>query len=463
MPHGSHSHLAEGWPHDHGGERIGPLLTRLRLERGQSQQRLAQLLCAVSGTVTVTRHEISRWERGDRIPGTHWLGWLAAVFEVPLELLETAVANARHPHLAGTTSSTPPRLPAAALIIGCRALGTDRSDPADPGVLSARLAVLRRMDDLVGGVDLAPVALSEWRATASALAGPSFATRSFGAGALDPTIIRAAAAADATRSGFAELAQLTSWVLADAGSTAASARLGRAGLLAAHAAADRPLIAHLLGCMAEAAAETGDTGTSLRLARSATRQAAGVHPAAHALSLYRFAYVAALAGRRSEGENALLAADRIDARSLPPTDPPWLYWLDELHLTMLTGRCYAALGRPRLARSLLTEALGTGVLRPRARSLCGAWLGLANLGAGNIDWACEAAAHALIAAIRSGSLRAARWIRTLDLTLRRDPDHPAVRHYIALADTAAAYLPAASARFGTEANDRDCDRLASSG
>ncbi|HEU4423340.1 MAG TPA: helix-turn-helix transcriptional regulator [Pilimelia sp.] len=87
--------LARGAP-DRQPESIGPLLARLRLRRGHSQLRLAEQLCAASGVPTVTRHEVSRWERGQRVPGPFWLGWLAAVLEVPLDALLAAPRPARH-------------------------------------------------------------------------------------------------------------------------------------------------------------------------------------------------------------------------------------------------------------------------------------------------------------------------------------------------------------------------------
>lgn len=51
------------------------LLRRLRRARGFSQVRLAEKLCQVSGRTTVSRHEVSRWERGERAPDRFWLGW----------------------------------------------------------------------------------------------------------------------------------------------------------------------------------------------------------------------------------------------------------------------------------------------------------------------------------------------------------------------------------------------------
>src|SRR6266849_2223822 len=66
-------------------ESIGALLTRARLEQGKSQLHLAEQLCAAAGLPTITRHEISRWEQGKRIPSRTWLPWLAVVLDTPLD------------------------------------------------------------------------------------------------------------------------------------------------------------------------------------------------------------------------------------------------------------------------------------------------------------------------------------------------------------------------------------------
>lgn len=76
-------------------EAIGPLMTRLRKARGYSQLTVAQMLCAVSGHVTVTRHEVSRWERQERLPSEFWLTHLAEILSVPIDLLRGACAAAR--------------------------------------------------------------------------------------------------------------------------------------------------------------------------------------------------------------------------------------------------------------------------------------------------------------------------------------------------------------------------------
>lgn len=76
-------------------ETIGALLARVRSEQGVTQLRLAERLCASSGQATVTRNEISRWEREERIPSGYWLGWLAVALGVPLAELERAAGAAR--------------------------------------------------------------------------------------------------------------------------------------------------------------------------------------------------------------------------------------------------------------------------------------------------------------------------------------------------------------------------------
>lgn len=90
-------------------ETLGTLMARVRAEQGISQLRLAERLCAASGQATLTRHEISRWEREERIPTSYWLRWLAAVLEVPLPELERAAAEGRR--VRRQVTELPPRRP----------------------------------------------------------------------------------------------------------------------------------------------------------------------------------------------------------------------------------------------------------------------------------------------------------------------------------------------------------------
>jgi transcriptional regulator with XRE-family HTH domain len=94
-----------GWD---GQETIGELIARVRGEQGISQLRLAARLCAAAGTSTVTRHEVSRWERGDRVPTAYWRAWLAVTLDRPVDELERA-AEASRRRRAEPSRGWPPR------------------------------------------------------------------------------------------------------------------------------------------------------------------------------------------------------------------------------------------------------------------------------------------------------------------------------------------------------------------
>ncbi|MFA1546775.1 AAA family ATPase [Actinomadura chokoriensis] len=76
---------------------FGAYLARLRGSR--SQRALAAQLCDLAGSDTITRHEVSRWERGLRIPDD-WLPYLARAHNIALPVLERMAAQA-HGHEPG--------------------------------------------------------------------------------------------------------------------------------------------------------------------------------------------------------------------------------------------------------------------------------------------------------------------------------------------------------------------------
>jgi hypothetical protein len=412
-----------------GSESIGAMLTRVRLADGRSQLRVAELLCAASGVSTVTRHEISRWEREERIPSVHWLRWLAAVLDVPLDELEHAAAVARGrrgdpPPTAPPTvpPTAPPRVTHAAVV------GTD---------LHLRVAALRRMDDLVGGADLTALTGRELSAAVALLRSGGLNER--GRRRLLPAV--------------AELAQLACWVAADAGASAPAWRAHRIGVETATGAGAYPLLGHLIGSLAHLNA-SHDPPAAVRLARQGYRLARpGASATTRALLLHRIAFAAASAGQRRASEQALAGAERAYDQRDPRHDPPWLYWFDDAELTAMTGRCYAALGRPRLAEPLLRAALDDPRIRLRAWALYAGWLAAAQVDAGEVERACGTARAALLTTVRVGSVRALRQITALHPRLSRVRAVPAVRDYAELFRAARPYLPrtpgaAAAARAG---------------
>lgn len=442
---------------------LGPLLIHLRLARGWSQRRTAAELCAAAGVPTLSRHEVSRWERQVRVPGDFWLRWLAVVLAVPVELLTDAAARARR--LTPSPPGAGARSRAALLALARRWLadpltepllgGPDRptdllnadSDrhtgplgagsapgppPSAPGgprhqpgppAYALDLAGLRRLDDLAGGADLAPLGAHGLRRAVRALprSGPAGRRR------LLPLL--------------AESAQLAGWLAADAGDPAAALDAYRLGVRAATAAGDPALAGHVLGSASHLLAGAGDPRGALTLARVAyagSRRWAS--PGLRALLLHRVALAAALDGRPDTAARALRAAERAATASDPQHEPPWLYWLDDAELAAMTGRTLVALGRARPAEALLAAAAREPG-RPRRAAVYGGWLARGYLELGEVERACEAAGAALIDAVRAGSPRAVAQLTEVRRRLAGRSRVPAVRRYATLLTTARPYLP----------------------
>ncbi|GAA3284070.1 helix-turn-helix transcriptional regulator [Dactylosporangium vinaceum] len=70
---------------------LGALVADRRRALGLSQRELADRICQVSGRTTITRHELSRYERGVRLPGGAMVDVLAESLGVPAAVLAAAV------------------------------------------------------------------------------------------------------------------------------------------------------------------------------------------------------------------------------------------------------------------------------------------------------------------------------------------------------------------------------------
>ncbi|ADL48019.1 helix-turn-helix domain-containing protein [Micromonospora aurantiaca (nom. illeg.)] len=458
---------------------LGPLLAELRAARGWSQQRLAAELCAASGVPTLTRNEVSRWERQLRLPGDFWSAWLATVLGVPGEVLAGAAARSRRLGVApavvdpagsrarlalltlayrwaadpgGRTPAGPfaaaptplpgrpgrddehrtgrpaPRMSVAdeSGPLGVHVLrgpddeptGSGRGHPAD----GVTLATLRRWDDLLGGGDLAGHGARRLRQAVRGYrrAGPA------GRRAMLPAL--------------AESAQLAGWLAADAGDLGGGLVAYRLALRAAVAAGQAPLAGHVLASASHLLADAGDPAGALVLARigyAAGRATAS--PGLRALLLHRVALAAALAGRPRTAGQALAGADRAGTPE-PGREPPWLYWLDAAELAAMTGRTLVALGRHAAAVPLLTPVVGARG-RPRRSAVYGGWLARGHLGLGAVPEACAVAGEALLDAVRSGSPRAVGQLTAFRRGLAHAPPGPATRGYARLVTAARPYLP----------------------
>jgi transcriptional regulator with XRE-family HTH domain len=74
---------------------LGALVADRRRALGPSQRELADRICLVSGRTTITRHELSRYERGLRLPGGAMVAVLAESLGVPVAVLAGAVTAAQ--------------------------------------------------------------------------------------------------------------------------------------------------------------------------------------------------------------------------------------------------------------------------------------------------------------------------------------------------------------------------------
>ncbi|MFC7548418.1 transcriptional regulator [Plantactinospora sp. GCM10030261] len=450
---------------------LGPLLAALRTARGWSQLGLAERLCAAAGMPTITRHEVSRWERERRVPGEFWLGWLALVLETPLDHLVAAAAEtAREPVARRSATPRGGDRPAGGPATGTRralvALAhrwlTDAGclDPVpmpivdiDPDAAIAELAELRRLDDLVGGVDLAPFGRRRLASLGSpggsSTSGPSGPTGArlgswatpvdtAGAGGGRPRAGRCSGSTTRRRLRLAaEAAQLTGWLSADAGDASGALADYRRALTLAAAAGDRLLGGYVLSCGSHLLSGS-DPATAMRLAWIGYAGLRSAPAGLRAVQLHRLAVTAALAGRHRLARSALAAADRAAAAHLPDRNPSWLYWLDDTVLAALTGRCLAVLGRPSRAEPMLAAA-ACRPGSPRTRALYGAWWAGVLLDLGEVEQACAVADETLLEAVRSGSVRATTALTAVRARLTAYRNEPVVRRFLATAATA--FLP----------------------
>jgi transcriptional regulator with XRE-family HTH domain len=95
---------------------LGPLIADRRRALGRSQREFADLLCGTSGRPTVTRTEISRYERETRIPTPASLADLALALRLPAVTLQWAAELAQYRRRASLERTTIEMLPG--IVIG---------------------------------------------------------------------------------------------------------------------------------------------------------------------------------------------------------------------------------------------------------------------------------------------------------------------------------------------------------
>lgn len=167
------------------------------------------------------------------------------------------------------------------------------------------------------------------------------------------------------------------------------------GLRAAHTAGDRPFAASILALMSNQAALLGKVRESFQLADAADEAARDTHPSVQALVTARRTLAHAGAGDHSGLQRARDSSMTTlqEAASAGRQAPAWAYYVTASALDAITGRSLMTLARhmPHRGEHILKDS--EGLLRPGALSQSrqrpalrnSAWLGMAHLGAHNLD------------------------------------------------------------------------------
>lgn len=257
-----------------------------------------------------------------------------------------------------------------------------------PDQLRDRTARLRRLDDILGGGDTHRVYLGEYQATKRLLREGTY-TETTGRDLL---------------SVLAEQAQQAGWAAFDAGRHDDARGLYEDSHHAATTAGDHVLAANALAFLAY---QERDPRAAEHIALQSCHTA-GPHapPSARALLHERRAWAHALAGEPGETERALEEAVGALAERADAPQPDWAAWVDHTELQIMTGRCWAELGRPLRAVPVLEQALsGFDDAHARDKALYMTWLASAYMSAGEVEQAAATATRVLTLAAGVASVR----------------------------------------------------------
>ncbi|QCX76759.1 Helix-turn-helix domain protein [Streptomyces sp. YIM 121038] len=288
---------------------FGAHLAALRKRARLTQPQLAARLCVVSSTTTVTRSDVSRWERGKRVPDA-WLPSLATALAVPLEELERAAAQAR-----GEVAELP-------------------QDDHPHAVVQQRAGWLLAHDTAHGGDHVADAAVQVWRAERAQIIGGDKARLAV----------------------VSEVAEIAGWLLFDAARPEEARAAWLESLHLARSAGDQTMQWFAMSLLAMEAAQSGRVGEALSLCEEITDRP--VPPRVALLAEVRRSRALAAAGDRPRALQAIGRARSRLEDSLHSRDPHWSWWVDELEVTGHDGEVALLLGEPARAVSRFEQTVG---------------------------------------------------------------------------------------------------------
>ena len=386
------------------------LLRELRTARGWSQARLAEALCDAASRPTITRHDVSRWERGKRVPRA-WLPYLAEVLSVRREQLELATVTDAGSEPAETLAGLLPPGDAVAPLSARSGRKVGQSTAVD---LAARAHGLRLADDVLAGGDLLGPVFRELDAAVRVL------RESTHTDTVHRELLRA----------VGELAQISGWVASDAADPRAEATY-RLGLDAARKAWDGPLAAQLAGSLGYHLVNNGRVADGAALSVAAAAEA-GPDAPGKTLALFhdRAAWAHTKAGDAQAAMRSLGAAH--EALTQDSGDAPeWAYWVNEAELEVMDARVYTELRRPLRAVPLLSRVLRSyPVTSTRERALYESWLAVAYTDANEPEEAARVAARVVEMSGDVASARASERVRVVLSRLEEFRQVPEVREVL---------------------------------
>lgn len=253
--------------------------------------------------------------------------------------------------------------------------------------IESRTRDLRRLDDHVGGRDLAGIVAHELRLSVEVVRDARYT----------------AATGRRLLAAVSDQAQLAGWVAPDSGRLAEASKYYALGMSAGHAADDSALVASSLSSLAYQTANSGDRYDAVLMAATAVRGTPTAVPAAKALYAERLAWTHARVGDADSAEQALDLIDDTFGAAADGTLPTWAYWLTRDEINVMRARIGVELHRPEPAIGLLTAALDRYPAgHVREVSLYRSYLAHALVLAGEHTEACRVAAEL----VEAGSARA---------------------------------------------------------
>jgi transcriptional regulator with XRE-family HTH domain len=367
---------------------------------GLSQDDLAQHL-------GVERSTVVRWEAGKTGPRPYLRPILAEALRVTVDQLDDLLCAAAEGDIEDVHRREFTGLATGiALSRLIRPRFGSRIGMSEVRQLLHRTARLRRLDDHLGGMDTYDVYASEMKATAKLAkdAGYSSATSRALMGIL------------------AEQTQMAGWAAFDAGRQADARRHYRDALTAAQESRDPGLVGNTLAFMAYEKADVEIATASCEAVGTA------VTPRVRALLQERRAWTHAVAGDADKADRALSEAiEAIADTQAGASEPDWVFWVDEIEVQIMAGRCWTELRRPDRAVGTLESALGRyDDTHARDKALYSTWLAHAYLDASEVEQAATVVDHAMDIAAGVGSVRPGARIATVMRRLREHRRLPAV-------------------------------------